>query len=304
MDLYKVRLALEEIDRDVKSLIGLRELITDAMAAVENNSLVKNSYKQEIALKGYMLIYDSYVRPISPYIDNIYNSRIGTERIYGESDSLILTLGLKGDWQSFELGTLLGSLSHLHNVATLDRKLRSNNSDYRYKKGQTRYSVINKAKVHYYLEKNEELKIKQLHISSPGIIDFITNNFANGSYIAAVLISIHQLPNFLNKVMTLWFKYKKEVLSVRKLEREDRIDELVSQFIDREIKNHLINNEIDAEAINEIMQGIKNISVNNKLARSDVLLEKTLHSLAVLSNLDKREKYHVVRKKENQRHNE
>jgi len=298
MNLYKVRLAVEEIDRDVKSLISLRELIADALVAVENSSLSKNSFTQEITLKGYMLIYESYVRPIAPYIANIYDSRIEPERICENGDSLILTLGLKGDWQSFELSTLLGSLSHLHNVATLDRKLRSANSDYRYKKGQTRYSVFNKAKVHYYLEKNEELKIKQLHISSPGIIDFLTNNFANGSYIAAALLSIHKLPNFLNKVMTLWFKYKKEVLGVRKLEREDRVDELVSQFIDREVQKHLINDEIDAEAINEILQGIKNISVKNKLAKSDVLLEKTLHSLAALSNLDKREKYHVVRKQD------
>lgn len=298
MNLYKARSALEEIDRDVKSLIGLRELMADALAAVENGSLSKNSYMQEISLKGYMLIYESYVRPIAPYIASIHDSHVEQETISEKGDLLILTLGLKGDWQSFELSTLLGSLSHLHNVATLDRKLRSTSFDYRYEKGQTRYSVFNKAKVHYYLEKSEELKIKQLHISSPGIIDFITNNFENGSYIAAVLISVHQLPNFLNKVMTLWFKYKKEVLSIRKLERDDRIDELVSQFIDKEIRNHLNNKETSVEAIDEIMQGIKNISVNNKLAKSDVLLEKTLHSLAALSNLDKREKYHVVRKRE------
>ena len=68
MNLYKVKLALEEIDRDVKSLISLRELIADALATVEDSSLSKKSFTQEIALKGYMLIYESYVRPIAPYI--------------------------------------------------------------------------------------------------------------------------------------------------------------------------------------------------------------------------------------------
>ena len=299
IDLHKARLALKEIDRDLKSLTGLRELIEEALDVLENSSQSKTTYMQEIALKGYMLIYDSYIRPISPYIDNIQITQmpVESEQVSEVGNSLILTLGLKGDWQSFELSTLLGSLSFLHNVATLDRKLRSVNSDYRYKKGQTRYAVFNNAKVHYYLEKNEELKIKQLHISSPGVIDLITNNFANGTYIAAVLLSIHQLPNFINKIMTLWFKYKKDVLSVHRMEREDRTNELVSQFIDREIQKHLNDNEIDNEAINEIIQGIKNISVNSKLAKPDVLLEKTLHSLSALSNLDKREKYHVVQKR-------
>jgi len=297
MEIYKAQRALEEIDEDVRSLINLRDLIVEALTAIERTGNSKTSHIHEIALRGYMLLYDSYVRPISPYISNLQGESAGEERYCKSDDLLMLTLGLKGNWQSFELSTLLGSLSFLHNVATLDRKLRGTNPDYRYEKGQTRYSIINKAKLHYYLEKDEELRINQLHISSPGIIDLITNNFANGGYIAAVLLSIHQLPNFINKIMTLWFKYKKEVFAVRNLERDDRINELVTQFIEVEMQKHLDDQEADAENINEIMQGIKNISIDNKLAKSDVLLEKTLHSIASLSNLDKRNKYHVVQKK-------
>lgn len=296
MNIEKARLAVDEIDRDIQSLMSLKNLIQEALAEINSSSTSTYSFSQEIALKGYMLIYDSYVRPISPYIESIHGNS-SPESINNGSDSEALTLGLKGEWQSFELSTLLGALSYIHNINTLNKKLDSNNVDYRIKKGQTRYPVFQNAKVHYYLEKSEELKIKQLHISSPGMVDFIANNFSNGAFLAALLVAIHKAPDFVNKIMTAWFKYKKDNFAVRKLERDDRTEELVSIFIDRELRKHLERESCDSEEILKVLEEVKNISVKNKLAKPDVLIEKALHSMASLSNLDKNGKYHVVKKK-------
>lgn len=293
MELNEARRALEQLDRNVQSLLHLQFLIDQALTGIESDPKGEANAMQQTALKGYMLLYEACVIPISPYIANLEFAPKTPETGGSLDDTSILTLGLSGNWQSFEFSTLLGSLSYVHNVATLDKKLRGANPDYRYEKGQTRYAVVNKAKVHYYLEKNEELRIRRLHISSPGIIDLITNNFANGAYIAAVLLSIHQLPNFVNKIMSLWFRYRKEAFAIKKMEREDRTDELVCRFIDVELQKYLQEDDRNAESLLEILQGVKNISVDRKLAKSDVLLDRTLHSIATLSNLDKRGKFRV-----------
>lgn len=83
-----------------------------------------------------------------------------------------LTLGINGYWGAYEFRQLFEGIDYLSKVYTIRAKMSRPSPDFRLRRGMTRIPVYRKAKLSYYLSTREELRVRQIQFSSPGLVSF------------------------------------------------------------------------------------------------------------------------------------
>lgn len=200
--------ALTTLDEAIRRLSVLRDIIRENRGLL--SSIQTDEHRRieaELSLRGAMLLYESYAQPLGAYITQLAEESKQEEH---KEKSSSITFALNGEWVSHELSQFLGALNYLHNLSTLDTKLRSTNISYRLERPQSRLDIYRNSKLYFYLNNSEELKIRKIHISSPGVVEFVTSNFDYGAFIISVLYVANRFPKWLDEVIAVWNKWKTE----------------------------------------------------------------------------------------------
>jgi hypothetical protein len=286
--------ALFTLDNAIHRLSTLRDIIHENKLRLHSKNVnERERIEAELSLRGAMLLYESYAKPLSSYIIQL-GQETKQERIKEKSSSI--TFALDGEWVSHELSRFLGALNYLHNLSTLHVKLRSRNVSYRLERPQSRADIYRNAKLYFYLNKSEELKIRKIHISSPGIVEFVTSNFEYSTLIISVLFLANRFPKWFDEVITVWNKWKAERRKQQMYKRMERNDRIVNDFFEQEILPKLKSNEycLENEGVIELKRAIEGISEKN-LADPVSTMDHTLRSIAVLVHLKQIGKYQELR---------
>lgn len=82
-----------------------------------------------------------------------------------------LTLGIDGNWGAYEFRQMFNGLDYLNKVYTMRAKLGDRHPDFRIQSGMTRFYVYRDARLHYYLELQEELRVRRIEYASPGLVN-------------------------------------------------------------------------------------------------------------------------------------
>jgi hypothetical protein len=286
--------ALTNLDDAIRRLSALRDLIQENRGIIRSSTIDEHrKIEAELSLRGAMLLYESYAQPLSAYIGQL--SSESKKEIYREKSSSI-AFALDGEWVSHELSRFLGALNYLHNLSTLDTKLRSTNVSYRLERPQSRSDIYRNAKLYFYLSKSEELKIRKIHISSPGVVEFVTSNFEYGTLIISVLYVANRFPKWFDEVITIWNRRKAEIRKNQIQDRIERNERMIDDFFEQEILPKLRNSEycMDNNGFIELKKAIDGIS-QKKLADPISTMDHTLMSIAVLVHLKQIGKYQVLK---------
>lgn len=300
---YDVNNAFRTLDSSIERLISLRRILEKNHQILQNNmSSHEDRIDAEISMKGAFLLYENYARPLSCYLSQL-DSKAKMPK-FSYENKLSISFALEGDWVSHELSRFLGALNYLHNVSALYSKLQSKNVSYRLERPQSRSHIIRNARLYFYLDKSEELKINKIHISSPGVVDFIASNFEYGTIIVSVLYVTNKLPKWSDEIITIWNKWKTNYRNQRIHDRHEKIDKSVNMFFEREILSKLNNKnyELDDKGLHIINKAISEFS-EKKLADPVSTMDHILRSIAVLSHLKRIGKYHLIENNINSEHN-
>jgi len=246
-----------------------------------------------------MLLYETYAQPLSAYIIQLGEEPRKAQ--YREKSSSII-FALDGEWVSHELSRFLGALNYLHNLSTLDTKLRSKNISYRLDRPQSRSDIYRNAKLYFYLSKSEELRIRKIHISSPGVVEFVTTNFEYGALIISVLYVANRLPKWFDEVITVWNKWKTESRNQQIQDRQEQNERIINDFFEQEILPKLRSNEycIAHQGFIELKNAVDGVS-KKKLADPVSTMDHTLRSIAVLVHLKQIGKYQLLKQDDNEK---
>lgn len=83
-----------------------------------------------------------------------------------------LTLGIDGYWGAYEFRQMFDGVDYLGKLYTIRAKLEGRSPDVRMPRGMTRSPVYRKANLSYYLSTREELRVRRIQFSSPGLVSF------------------------------------------------------------------------------------------------------------------------------------
>jgi hypothetical protein len=83
-----------------------------------------------------------------------------------------LTLRIDGTWRAFDFEQLFESVDYLNKLSVIALKLRADQPDMRLDEQFTRSNVVKHARLHYYLAQHEELQVRKVEFSSPGLVKF------------------------------------------------------------------------------------------------------------------------------------
>ncbi|MDI6793634.1 MAG: hypothetical protein QME81_12355 [bacterium] len=145
------------------------------------------------------------------------------------------------------------------------------------------------------------MKIRKIHISSPGVVEFVTTNFEYSTLIISVLYVANQFPKWFDEVITVWNKWKTESRKQQIQDRRERNERIINDFFEQEILPKLRSNEycMDNEGFIELKKAIDGIS-KKKLADPVSTMDHTLRSIAVLVHLKQIGKYQVLKQDDNE----
>lgn len=292
---HYIHRTIEILDDACERLQQLKKIIEDNYYIANSTSDEQRRIEAQITLRGAMLLYENYARPLSSYIYQLSESKL---RPLPTESSPKMAIGLEGQWISHELSRLLGSLNYLHNLGAVHRKLRQ--LDYRLERSQTRSHIFKNAQLYFYLEREEELKISQIHLASPGIIEFSVLTAQAGMFLVSILIFISQAPKFFDSIVTSWNKLKNSLREQRQHDREEYIEQEIHRYFMEDVLPLLRtnNSDLNPEAIMQLQQAIIEIS-HKKLVEPISATDQVLHSLTVLSHLYSVGKFQVLKERVN-----
>jgi hypothetical protein len=239
-----------------------------------------------VHLKGYESRQDpqttvdlqSSVAHFERFVLPLISSQEAEERPYAE-DSGVLTLGVDGYWRAYEFRQFFDSVDYLHKLCTIRHKLERRAPDLRLRRGMTRSVVYRRARLYYYLSPREELQVRQIRFSSPGLVNF--------EGVGEVLKEVRELVDYI-----ITFKWFKGIIDTydylaygRKVEREksrleyaqtkSKLKEVVRQLRQRESQDAL-------EHIEQYHQALERL---NQIA--DLMIELDKKGLAHLPTVER-----------------
>jgi len=292
IDEITVKNSLMNLESAIDQLQKLKSLIERNYSIVTDGHVDQTKrIEAGISLKGNLLLYESYARPLSGYLAQFYQADVASI----ESQKPTVTFGLDGDWIAHELSRFTGSLNYLHNVFVLKDKLREKNIQYRLERQQTRSHIYRDAKLYFYLNRHEELKISRIHMSSPGLVEFIMSNYQHGALMASLIILISRVPNYFDRLITVWSKWKNTFREHRRKDRNERLEQEINDFFIKNVLEPLneLQQHQNIESMHEVNKAITDIS-KNKLADPIAITNNIFHSLAMISHLYENRKFYII----------
>jgi hypothetical protein len=174
-------------------------------------------------------------------------------------DSGILTLGVDGYWRAYEFRQFFDGVDYLHKLYAIKGKLEREAPDLRLRRGMTRSVVYRRARLYYYLSPREELQVRQIKFSSPGLVNF--------EGVGEVVKEVRELIDYI-----ITFKWFKGIIDTydyltygRKVEREksrlehaqtrSKLKEVVKQLREKEIQDALESLEQYYQALDKLNLG-------------------------------------------------
>lgn len=242
------RFAIAELEKALEKYHTLYDDISHFYSEYEGSQ--EPSPRVEMRLKASVLLFEHYFfsQPTTLLQDREYSPTETTDK---------LVLSLSGNWLTHELGQLLFSANTIFQLfAVRDIALRR----LQYDDGlpRTRKDVYDNAKLFYYLRPDEELKVKQIHFSSPGMVELITqlSTLVPALKDAVVVISLAScLAAFVKALPGLYRHYVQEITKARQILRQDERMQVVHEFFKAKVQQEIPRNLSDTEIgqITEVM---------------------------------------------------
>lgn len=201
-----------------------------------------------------------------------------TEKITSIENSDTLLLGVNGYWRAYEFRQFFDSVDYLHKIYAIGGKLRREAPDLRLRRGMTRSVVYRQARLYYYLSPREELQVRQIKFSSPGLVNF--------EGIGEVVKEVRELVDYI-----ITFKWFKGIIDTydyfdygRKVEREKaRLEYAQTKSKLKEVVRELREKD-SREAIEHLEQYRQALDTLNQIA--DLMIELDKKGLAHLPTVE------------------
>ncbi len=206
-------------------------------------------------------------------------------------DSDMLAFGIDGYWRAYEFRQFFHSIDYLSKIYTIRGKLERESPDLRLRRGMTRSPVYQQARLYYYLSPREELQVRQIEFSSPGLVNF--------EGIGEVIKEVRELVDYV--VTFKWFKgildtydqltYGRKVDRAKSkleyAETQSKLKQVVRQMRERESREALENLEQYHQALNKLNEiADLMIELDKKgLARLPVVEQTFMRSMSMLHRL-------------------
>ncbi len=271
-----------EVRRSIEHISFLIERLNTLRKNIEKDYEYRDDVDKEIRLRGSLLLYETYVRGIgSLFPDEKYLMKKVTPKSDGN-----LVIAIDGDWLSHELSRMLGSLTVMHNFFFVDKKLLEKDADYRLIRGAERWDIYRKAKFHFYLRRNEELRIKSLHLASPGVVEFTSVCAPYAAWIISFLIILTKAGKTFDSLITVWKRLKDTLREIRADKRREKVEIAVHSFFMEEFLPGLTSDSYprSSEIIKQIADGVNRLS-KAKLTDPIATTDHLLIAMSILSHL-------------------
>ena len=151
---------LEQLERYIQELDYIRHQLRDRLERYRYD----DDPPARIDLQGSIAHFEKFVLPSIFEKQERTVSRIENARI--------LTLGIDGGWGVYDFKQLFDSIDYLGKFYTVDYKLVRDSPDFRIGRRMTRSYVYRGGKLYYYISPREELRVRRMEFSSPGLINF------------------------------------------------------------------------------------------------------------------------------------
>jgi len=198
-----------------------------------------DDYKAEVRLRASLLLFESYFyKWIS--LPEYSGFKKDDPRKTGT-----MNFTINGSWLTHEMGRLFFSVNtifHLFAVRDIGLQKIKIDSD---SEVITRKDVYENAKLFYYLRSQEELKIKRIVFSSPGIIGLLNQLPAlmpSMKDTVVVLYLVYIASRAIRELPSIYRNYVEEITNSREKLRHDEKKALLHQFFKKK-KIPLINDE-------------------------------------------------------------
>lgn len=282
-----------DLDRAIHRLSSLKELILvnyEKIGRLHPDDPIR--IEAELSIAGLILLYETYARPTTSFIAQTKET---PKELTSKTDVPKIAFAVDGDWVTHELSRFLGALNYLHNVFTLNGKLKDKNIGYRLERPVTRLNVYRDAKLFYYLERNEELRIAQIHIASPGLVEFIVSNTQYGAMLVTLVVLLSRSAKIADTIITLWAKFKDTLRDQRRKDRMEEIEKSIHEFFTKEVLPRYINMgvDVDTKSLQEIESAIAEFSKRN-LTDPIATTDHIFRAIATLAHLSSSQKLRAL----------
>jgi hypothetical protein len=276
--LATARLYLRVFEHFLRELTYAFQVFQKRLEAYEH----EQSPELRVDLLSSMAYFEKYIIPLA--------MRERTDAQSAE-DSEILTIGIDGAWRAYEFNELFESIDYLNKIYTIQAKLHRDSPDLRLKRGITRSPVYRHARLYYYLSPREELQVRQIRFSSPGLINF-----------EGVGQVIEKIQGLLDHIFSFnWFKriidtyddlrHQRPVriaeAELRQLETQSKIKQVTRQMQEQESEWAINSLEQYRRAMNELNQ-IADLAIELErkgLASLPKVEDTVMYSISVLHRL-------------------
>lgn len=287
----------ERIIDDLNNLQKRIDFLRSKMKDRKNSYEYDSSFENEYELEASILLAEKY----ASLIPNEFQPNRRDEIASIENE---LKFFIDGSWKSHEFSQFFYSINQIYQLVAvtdlaLPRLRRSQNTL------DTRWGVYKNASLHYFLNTQEDLRVKKIQYNSPGDIEFLSYVAQNAPelmrHVLLILTLVKIVPNFLQKVPTIYRHWVEEINKAKEIRRKEEIKGLIQEFFLKRfreiVKQNLNPDEIEksSEAINLLIDNIQKVSDEN-IVDGIKLTQNTFEALSSLSHLYQNKKIEIQEK--------